>query len=149
MHWNEHAICGGLHKGIGSNCSPDGLLHDENCTNAVWFTIATKLGIFEQLFLIPQLLLMLPLHMGSSTHSCGHNDEQTLLLPPWGLRFDLTAQALFITDVGELGEWMANHPEYSQDQKNSLTNAIADFKGLKKKDKAIFISSVQAHGNGE
>ena len=57
-------------------------------------------------------------------------------------------QALFITDVVELGEWMAKHPEYSQDQKNSLVNAIADFKGLKKKDKAIFASSVQAHATG-
>ena len=58
-------------------------------------------------------------------------------------------QALFITDVKELGEWMAKHPEYSQDQKNSLASAIADFKGLKKKDKAVFTSSVQAHGTAE
>ena len=44
---------------------------------------------------------------------------------------------------------MAKHPEYSQDQKNSLASAIADFKGLKRKDKAVFTSSVQAHGTAE
>ena len=59
------------------------------------------------------------------------------------------AQALFIIDINELAAWMTKHLEYNQDQKNSLANAIADFKGLKKKDKAIFTSSVQAHGARE
>lgn len=58
-------------------------------------------------------------------------------------------QALFITDVKELGAWLAKHPEYSQDHKNSLVSAIADFKGLKRKDKAVFTSSVQASGTAE
>ena len=75
-------------------------------------------------------------------HTPGYNDEQKFFLAAWESRYGLLAQALFITDVGELGEWMAKHPEYSQDQKSSLANAIADFKGLKKKDKAVFTSSV-------
>ena len=65
------------------------------------------------------------------------------------LKHDLPAQAFFIIDVNELAEWMAKHLEYSQDQRHSLANAIADFKGLKKKDKATFTSSVQARGARE
>ncbi len=83
----------------------------------------------------------------AQTH--GYNDERKIFLAAWESKYGLTAQAFFITDAAELGEWMAKHPEYSQDQKISLANAIADFKGLKKKDKVVFTSSVQAHGSGD
>ena len=39
---------------------------------------------------------------------------------------------------------MARHPEYSPEQKQLLVSAIADFKGLRKKEKAAFAASVQA-----
>lgn len=58
-------------------------------------------------------------------------------------------QAFFNKDVAQLGEWMARHPEYSQERKQALMNAIADSKGLKKREKAAFIGAVQACARGE
>ena len=43
---------------------------------------------------------------------------------------------------------MARHPEYSPEQMQLLANAVADFKGLRKKEKAAFIASVQACTEG-
>jgi len=57
-------------------------------------------------------------------------------------------QAFFITDIGGLGDWMAKHLEYSAEQKQLLGSAIAEFKGLKKKEKVAFIASVQAYASG-
>jgi hypothetical protein len=60
-----------------------------------------------------------------------------------------TLQAFFNTDVAQLGEWMARHPEYSQEHKQALGSAIAEFKGLKKREKTAFIGAVQACARGE
>ena len=57
-------------------------------------------------------------------------------------------QAYFIADIAGLGEWMARHPEYSPEQMQLLANAVADFKGLRKKEKAAFVASVQACTEG-
>lgn len=53
-------------------------------------------------------------------------------------------QAFFLTDATELGHWSATHPEYTRQQHASLAGAVADFKGLKKKDKAAFLAQVEA-----
>ena len=58
-------------------------------------------------------------------------------------------QAFFITEIEGLGEWMIRHPEYNQEQKQLLAGAVAEFKGLKKKEKAAFVVSVQAFARGE
>ena len=71
---------------------------------------------------------------------------------PHGTATDLgggTLQAFFNTDVAQLGEWMARHPEYIQEHKQALGSAIAEFKGLKKREKAAFIGAVQACARGE
>lgn len=54
------------------------------------------------------------------------------------------AQAFFLTGAEELGHWAATHPEYSQEQLSCLAAAVADFKGLKKKERAAFVTQVNA-----
>ena len=57
-------------------------------------------------------------------------------------------QAFFIADIAGLGEWVARHPEYSTEQMQLLASAVADFKGLRKKEKTAFVASVQACSEG-
>ncbi len=61
----------------------------------------------------------------------------------------MLAQAYFIADIAGLGEWMARHLEYGAEQKQLLVNGVADFKGLRKKEKAAFVASVQACADGQ
>ena len=58
-------------------------------------------------------------------------------------------QAYFIADIAGLGEWMARHLEYSPEQKQLLAGAVADFKGIRKKERAAFVASVQACAAGQ
>ncbi len=52
-------------------------------------------------------------------------------------------QAFFITDAGSLGRWAAAHTEYCPQQHAMLACAVADFKGLRKRDRAIFVAAVE------
>ena len=61
----------------------------------------------------------------------------------------MLVQAYFIADIAGLGEWMARHLEYSAEQKQLLVNAVADFKGLRKKEKAAFVASVHTCADGQ
>ena len=53
-------------------------------------------------------------------------------------------QAFFLTGAEELGRWAALHPEYSPSQSAALASAVAVFKGLRRKDKALFMSHFEA-----
>ncbi len=52
-------------------------------------------------------------------------------------------QAFFLTGVEELGQWIVTHPEYTREQQLALATAVAQFKGLKKKDQAAFVAQVE------
>jgi hypothetical protein len=49
-----------------------------------------------------------------------------------------------LTEAEELGHWSATHPEYRREQHAALAGAVADFKGLKKKERVAFIAQVEA-----
>lgn len=53
-------------------------------------------------------------------------------------------QAFFLTGVEELGQWALTHPEYSREQQLALATAVAQFKGLKKKEQTAFVAQVEA-----
>lgn len=53
-------------------------------------------------------------------------------------------QAFFLTGVDELGQWAVTHPEYTREQQLALATAVAQFKGLKKKDQTAFVAQVEA-----
>jgi len=52
-------------------------------------------------------------------------------------------QAFFITDAGSLGRWAAARPEYRPEQHAALAAAVADFKGLRRRDRAAFVAAVE------
>lgn len=56
----------------------------------------------------------------------------------WG-----TCQAFFVTDAGNLGRWAAAHTEYCPEQHAALACAVANFKGLRKRDCAAFVAAVE------
>jgi hypothetical protein len=53
-------------------------------------------------------------------------------------------QAFFLTDAEELGRWAAMHPEFTRGQLASLATAVATFKGLRRKEKALFLTQFEA-----
>ncbi|KAK9832750.1 hypothetical protein WJX81_008241 [Elliptochloris bilobata] len=56
---------------------------------------------------------------------------------------DTYIKAFFITDASSLGRWAAAHAEYRPEQHAALACAVADFKGLRKRDRAVFIAAVE------
>ena len=42
-----------------------------------------------------------------------------------------------------MGRWAAAHPEYRLEQHAALACAVADFKGLRKRDRAAFVAAVE------
>lgn len=61
----------------------------------------------------------------------------------FNLQLVLSLQAFFVTSPGDLQHWVQTHPEYTREQLTMLANAIADFKGLKKKDRQILLELVE------
>ncbi|EIE20688.1 hypothetical protein COCSUDRAFT_57256 [Coccomyxa subellipsoidea C-169] len=61
-----------------------------------------------------------------------------------GLTEHHRSQAFFLTEVEEFGQWAVTHPEYTREQQIGLATAVAQFKGLKKKDQATFVAQVEA-----
>ncbi|BDA42201.1 probable Syndetin [Coccomyxa sp. Obi] len=57
---------------------------------------------------------------------------------------DVYIKAFFLTGVEELGQWAVTHPEYTREQHLALATAVAQFKGLKKKDQTAFVAQVEA-----
>lgn len=53
-------------------------------------------------------------------------------------------QAFFVTSPNDLQHWVQTHPEYTRGQLTMLANTIADFKGLKKKDRQILLDLVES-----
>lgn len=53
-------------------------------------------------------------------------------------------QAFFIQTDEELERWVQTNPQYSKEQHMQLGAAIADFRGLKRKDKAILLGRLEA-----
>lgn len=53
-------------------------------------------------------------------------------------------QAFFLTSPSDLQHWVQTHPEYSREQLIALANTLADFKGLKKKDRQILLDLVES-----
>ena len=49
-------------------------------------------------------------------------------------------QAFFLGPDEELQRWVMTHPEYSVQQKLLLAGLIADFRGLKRKQKSAFLA---------
>lgn len=52
-------------------------------------------------------------------------------------------QAFFVTSPDGLQHWVQTHPEYTKGQLTTLASTIADFKGLKKKDRQILLDLVE------
>ena len=52
-------------------------------------------------------------------------------------------QAFFLTDAGSLGRWAAAHAEYAPEQHAMLACAVAEFKGLRKRERATFVAAVE------
>lgn len=55
----------------------------------------------------------------------------------------LGLQAFFVTSPTDLQHWVATHPEYSRGHLVLLATAIADFKGLKKKDRQTLLELIE------
>lgn len=53
-------------------------------------------------------------------------------------------QAFFLPTAEELHRWTQAHPQYRPTQHLALAAAIADFQGMRKKDRANFIASMEA-----
>ncbi len=52
-------------------------------------------------------------------------------------------QAFFVNSPGELQRWVQCHPEYRGDHLTALATQIADFKGLKKKDRQVLLELIE------
>ncbi|KAK9817254.1 hypothetical protein WJX72_011915 [[Myrmecia] bisecta] len=52
-------------------------------------------------------------------------------------------KAFFIPSIPDLEHWVQTHPEYSREQLVLLATAMAEFMGMKKKDKAEFLAQIQ------
>ena len=52
-------------------------------------------------------------------------------------------QAFFIQTDEELHRWVQTNPQYSKEQHMQLGAAIADFRGLKRKEKAILLGQIE------
>lgn len=55
----------------------------------------------------------------------------------------LPLQAFFVTSPSDLQHWVQTHPEYSREHLVLLATAIADFKGLKKKDRQVLLELIE------
>ena len=55
----------------------------------------------------------------------------------------LHLQAFFVTSPNDLQHWVQTHPEYSREHLVLLATAIADFKGLKKKDRQVLLELIE------
>ena len=55
----------------------------------------------------------------------------------------LSLQAFFVTSPTDLQHWVETHPEYSLEHLVLLATAIADFKGLKKKDRQVLLELIE------
>ena len=53
-------------------------------------------------------------------------------------------QAFFIQTDEELERWVQTNPQYSKEQHMQLGSAIAEFRGLKRKDKAVLLGKLEA-----
>ncbi|KAL3152495.1 hypothetical protein ABBQ32_001530 [Trebouxia sp. C0010 RCD-2024] len=56
---------------------------------------------------------------------------------------DNYVKAFFVTSPTDLQHWVATHPEYSREHLILLATAIADFKGLKKKDRQTLLELIE------
>lgn len=52
-------------------------------------------------------------------------------------------QAFFVTSPSDLQHWVQTHPEYSREHLVMLAGTIADFKGLKKKDRQVLLELIE------
>eukprot|EP00891_Asterochloris_glomerata_P005698 jgi/Astpho2/5698/fgenesh1_pg.00079_%23_105_t len=52
-------------------------------------------------------------------------------------------QAFFVNSPSELQRWVQCHPEYRSDHLTALATQIADFKGLKKKDRQVLLELIE------
>ena len=48
-----------------------------------------------------------------------------------------------MTSPSDLQHWVQTHPEYSKDHLAALAMAIADFKGLKKKERQVLLELIE------
>ena len=48
-----------------------------------------------------------------------------------------------MTSPGDLQHWVQTHPEYSKEHLTLLAGSIADFKGLKKKDRQVLLELIE------
>ncbi|KAA6428997.1 MAG: hypothetical protein FRX49_01107 [Trebouxia sp. A1-2] len=51
--------------------------------------------------------------------------------------------AFFVTSPSDLQHWVQTHPEYSRDHLILLAGTIAEFKGLKKKDRQVLLELIE------
>ncbi|DBA88301.1 TPA: hypothetical protein ACH3X1_016771 [Trebouxia sp. C0004] len=52
-------------------------------------------------------------------------------------------KAFFLTSPSDLQHWVQTHPEYSRDHLILLAGTIAEFKGLKKKDRQVLLELIE------
>jgi len=48
-----------------------------------------------------------------------------------------------VTSPSDLQHWVQTHPEYSRDHLILLAGTIAEFKGLKKKDRQVLLELIE------
>ncbi|KAL0023872.1 hypothetical protein WJX79_002364 [Trebouxia sp. C0005] len=56
---------------------------------------------------------------------------------------DNYVKAFFVTSPSDLQHWVQTHPEYSRDHLILLAGTIAEFKGLKKKDRQVLLELIE------
>ncbi|KAK9839764.1 hypothetical protein WJX84_011037, partial [Apatococcus fuscideae] len=75
---------------------------------------------------------------------CPHEDELRIAVDVSTRFVDNYIKAFFIQTDEELERWVQTNPQYSKEQHMQLGSAIADFRGLKRKDKALLLSRLEA-----
>lgn len=54
----------------------------------------------------------------------------------------MSLQAFFLNPDEEFQRWVMTHPEYRPQQKLALAALVADFRGIKRKQKSAFLAQV-------
>lgn len=76
--------------------------------------------------------------------SCGRKRTLRYFYNPLIVIIEPSLQAFFVTSPADLQHWVQTHPEYSREHLMLLAGSIADFKGLKKKDRQVLLDLIES-----